>query len=184
MSGMTLIEVLIVIIIIGVLAGTVVLNVDINSPRQTLEREAQRLQLLLTAAAEQALLEGAEYGLQLGERGYRVLTFDERERQWRESEAPMFQLHRLPEPVNLALEMEDRVATPGEAAGEDTRLWQQQGDETPGLRPHILMFSSGELTPFAVYLGVEDGVWAFRISADGIQPIRLEKAEYTAHAAY
>lgn len=181
---MTLIEVLVVILIVGLLAGIVALNVDINSPRQALEREAQRLQLLLTAAAEQALLEGAEYGLWLAETEYQVLAFDERERQWRQSEAPMFQLHRLPESVNLALEMEDRVVTLGEAAGEDTRLRQQQDDETPGTMPHILMFSSGELTPFAVYLGVEDGAWTYRISGDEIQPIRLEKAEHIAHAAY
>ncbi len=182
--GFTLIEVLVVIIIVSVLAGVTVLSFDINSPARTLEREAQRLRFILVTAAEQALLQGAEYGLRLSKEEYRVLKFDVQEKQWRQSGLPIFQLHRLPASVDLVLEVENRLFIPAEAAGTDMRSEKKQDNETPGTMPHILMFSSGELTPFDIYLSIEEGVWTYRISGTEMQAIRLEKAEHVGHPAY
>ena len=170
--------------IVSLLAGLALLNFDINSPRRTLGPEAQRLQLILAAAAEAALLEGAEYGLRLGDQEYQILKFDVEREQWRQSDAPMFQLHRLPASVDLVLEMEDQLFSLGEAAGAETSSGKQWNNEEPGTDPHILMLSSGELTPFGIYFGMEDDFWTYRIIGDGIQAIRLEKAEDAGNAAY
>lgn len=186
--GYTLIEVLFVVLVVGVLAGVTVLNFDMNSPQQILGREAQRLQRVLAAAAEEALFQGAEYGLLLGEEEYQVMKFDAQAQQWRQSDAPIFQTRRLPGAVDLVLEMEDRRFSPEQAEGVKTWPGGQQdgeeqgGGERAGMAPQVLLLSSGELTPFEIYLGAGNGAWAYRVVGDGIQAIRLEEAEVPGRA--
>ena len=183
-SGLTLLEILIVVLIVSLLAGIALLSFDINNPQRIPGREAERLRLILAAAAEQALIQGAEYGLRLGEKEYQVLLFDGQAQQWRQSDEPMFQLHLLPDPVELEVEMEQQLVLPAQVIDADTRPGLQEGHESPGLIPQILMLSSGELTPFDIFLNTVDGSRMYRISGDGIRPIRLEKVAHAGQAAY
>ena len=182
-SGLTLLEVLIVTLIISLLAGVGLLGFNTNNPQRTLEREAVRLRLILSLAAEQTLVRGAEYGLFLGESGYQILEYDEQGRQWRQSEVPMFQLHRLPDAVELALEMEDQPVLPVKVIDRDTRPGKEEY-EPPRLIPQVQMYSSGELTPFEIFLNRVDGSRMYRISGDGVRPIRLEKADHAGQTTY
>ena len=174
---MTLVEVLIVGIIIGLLTGLATLSFDVKSPRLALEREAERLRLILTAAADEAVLEGGEYGLQLEEGGYRILEFDAQASRWRQSEAPFFQLHRFPPPIEFLLEVEGAPFNPPASATSGTRAADRQNNGTAA-RPQILMFSSGELTPFDIYLSLEDDPLICHIASDGLQAIRLERKQH------
>ena len=187
--GYTLIEMLLVIIIVGVLAGVAVMSFDMDRPQRTLGREAQRLQYVLAAAAEEALLQGVEYGLLLGEGQYRVVEFDAQAQQWRQSREPGFRQHRLPGSVDLVLEMEEQRFDPEQAGGDESRQGKRQGGTgqrdggKPGMMPQVLMLSSGELTPFTIYLGEGNGAWAYRVTGDGIRGVRSEKTEDHGRAA-
>lgn len=182
-SGLTLLEVLIVTLIISLLAGVGLLGFNIDNPRRTLEREAERLRLILSLAAEQALVRGAEYGLFLGENEYQVLEYDGQGRQWRQSDTPMFQLHQLPDTMELVLEMEDQPVFPTKVIDGD----REPGDveyNPPRLIPQVQMYSSGELTPFDIFLNMVDGSRMYRVSGDGIRPIRLEKKARAGQTTY
>lgn len=76
-SGFTLIEVLVVITIIGILAGVVVLSVNINSDNRALESTANRLHALFYLAQEEAVILNEEYGIEVFNDGYRFLQWQE-----------------------------------------------------------------------------------------------------------
>ena len=169
-----MLEILIVTLVVSLLAGIALLGFNINNPQRNLEREAERLRLVLSLAVDQALVRGTEYGLYLGRKEYQILKFNGQELQWQQSEAPVFQLHRLADSVELVLEMEDRPVLPVEVIDGGTNSGEVRY-ETPELIPQVQMYSSGELTPFDIFLDVVGGSMMYRISGDGIRPIRLEK---------
>lgn len=68
--GFTLVEVLVVVIIAGILTGTVLLVVVQSGPAQTHQRELDRLRVSLEVMCDQALLEGAARGLRFHALGY------------------------------------------------------------------------------------------------------------------
>lgn len=74
--GFTLIEVLVVIVIIGVMAGMIVVSMTMGDPRRELLREAERLRTVLSLAAEEAVIQQIELGAEFTESGYRFLKWD------------------------------------------------------------------------------------------------------------
>lgn len=76
LSGFTLIEVLVVIVIIGVMASMIVVSVSLGDPRRELTREAERLRAVLALAAEEAVIQQIELGAEFTESGYRFLKWD------------------------------------------------------------------------------------------------------------
>ena len=162
-----------VTLIISLLAGIGLLGFNINNPQRTLEREAERLRLVLSLAAEQTMVRGAEYGLFLGGNEYQILEYDGQQRQWRQSDAVMFRLHRLPDTVELVLEMEDLPVFPAGVIDGDKRPGDVEYNPAR-LIPQVQMYSSGELTPFDIFLNTAHGSRMYRVSGDGIRPIRLE----------
>ncbi|MBY6204749.1 prepilin-type N-terminal cleavage/methylation domain-containing protein [Halomonas denitrificans] len=69
-GGYTLIEILVVIVIAGVLAGVALLRISGDRPDARLDREVQRLDARLGELCERALLIGAPHGVRLTHGGY------------------------------------------------------------------------------------------------------------------
>lgn len=69
-SGMTLIEMLIVLVIIGVAAGGVALGVGVATRAPSVETEARRLALRLQAAADDAMLGDRIIAFTVDKNGY------------------------------------------------------------------------------------------------------------------
>lgn len=72
-SGFTLIEVLVVVAIVAVMAGTVSLSF-LGGESRSLRHEADRLAVLLRAAREQSVLENRPIIVAFERNGYRFLT--------------------------------------------------------------------------------------------------------------
>lgn len=85
-GGFTLIEVLLVILLIGLLAATVVYSFSGESRQQRLEKETEKLQARIQLAAELAMLKNVELGLYIDDKGYRFMLF-ERDK-WRSIREP------------------------------------------------------------------------------------------------
>ncbi|MFT5642693.1 MAG: general secretion pathway protein H [Janthinobacterium sp.] len=77
--GFTLIELLVVMAIIGVTLGLVSLNA-IPSQQQTLEKEAQRIALLLQLARDEAIVRSRQVAFEADPERYRFLVLNEK--QW------------------------------------------------------------------------------------------------------
>lgn len=75
-SGFTLVELLVVLVIIGLTLGLATLNA-VPSPRQDLQKEAQRLALLLQLARDEAIVRNRLVTFEANQERYRFLVRNE-----------------------------------------------------------------------------------------------------------
>ncbi|OLF51916.1 type II secretion system protein GspH [Pseudomonas chlororaphis] len=123
MAGFTLLELLVVMVIIGLLAGLVGL-VQSDSGGQQARREAERLQNLIGLLREDAVLNNLSHGLRLEPDRYAVQNLD-RDGQWQADKR--FTEHRLPGELRLHLQ-EPR------ASGKEPQLWIMSDDQVSPFR--------------------------------------------------
>ncbi|MEX0915554.1 MAG: prepilin-type N-terminal cleavage/methylation domain-containing protein [Wenzhouxiangellaceae bacterium] len=69
-GGFTLVEILVVVVIAGILTGTVLLGMVRSGPGQAHQRELSRLSASLEVLCDQALLSGTAGGLRFHAEGY------------------------------------------------------------------------------------------------------------------
>lgn len=142
--GFTLLELLIVVTIIGLLAGVAVLSVGVLGADRDMERELQRLSSLTELVREEGLMQGRDYGLMLSRSGYRFYLFDYSQQAWLlPADDRLLRPRTLPEGLELSLDMEGREIVLRPDAGIEF-------EETP--QPQIVLMSSGEVTPFRITL--------------------------------
>ena len=101
--GFTLIEILVVMVIIALMLSMAVISVGDNFQRK-MQTEAERLQTLLIAAADEAIYNGNELGIYFSEQGYVPLRFDQVARGWVIINRRPFMHHRLP--ANMLIDWE------------------------------------------------------------------------------
>jgi general secretion pathway protein H len=150
-SGFTLLEVMLVLLLIGLLATTVVLNFSGDSPEQRLQKETERFQQVFQFVAETAMLKQQEWGLVLQESSYSFVYFDGEK--WLLADEPKAaELYELAKDIRLELELE---GLPGAELSLLSQLnWQEQDDldnadsEQPPVLPQVFILSSGEISPF------------------------------------
>jgi len=143
--GFSLIEILVVIVIIGIVMSIAVLSLTLVGGDRDVRDEALRVLSLLEVAQDDSMLQGREFGLELMQGSYRFVEFDPITGQWSEVIGDdTLRLRELPEEVELALYIEDRrvllKADPVRTDDDD------RGVES--YAPHILIYSSGDVTPF------------------------------------
>ncbi|MGZ8358289.1 MAG: type II secretion system minor pseudopilin GspH [Telluria sp.] len=134
--GFTLVEVMVVMVIIGITLGLVSLNA-MPSPRQNLEKEAQRIALLLQLARDEAIVRnrlvsfeanGERYRfLVRGEAGWAPVTQDDllREREFKNA------------PISLRLD-------PAPQAGGASDTLRITFGREPVDRPFVLTLGAGD----------------------------------------
>lgn len=141
-AGLSLIEVLIALVIIGVMTGMTVLSLNILDRGGRAEAEAMRLADRLRLASDEALLSGSVLALVWNERGYRFLRWDAAAAGWRDSPlAPLGAPHALA--PALRLERAD------------------PGGETP-----LLISFDAPRAPVQLRISGDGGGWA--VSFDGL----------------
>jgi general secretion pathway protein H len=164
-GGFSLIELLVVIVILGIMAGMAVLSMGVLRAEDPAETEARRLAALVELLAEEALVQGRDYGIEFFEDGYRFLAWDPDSGLWAAIVDEASLRHRaLPGDLRVALAVEGREVLV--QAGEPRAQQQERKDE---LIPQVAVFSSGELTPFEVFLvtGSVTDAWVLRGQMSG-----------------
>jgi len=78
-AGFTLLELLVVLVIMGVMLGAVSMNA-MQSNRQRLQTDAQRISLLLQLAREEAIVRNRPTAFEANQEGYRFLVLTDN--QW------------------------------------------------------------------------------------------------------
>lgn len=151
-SGFTLIEILVVVGIIAIVMTAAVLSLSFSDDSRDMRREARRFMSLVEVAQDDAMLQGREFGLELMSDSYRFVEYDPIGNRW--SEIPgddHLRLRHLPEQMALELFIEDRQILLDIEPAE-----MRENDNAAGFRgidhyaPHILIFSSGDRTPFEI----------------------------------
>ena len=146
--GFSLLELLVVLLIVGITLTMATLAIGPLLGRND-DDEAARLGAVLQLAREQAVLQGIEHGLELTTDGYRLLALEEQ--RWVPLGDAAWRPRTLPDRIRLRLEIEGRgVALREKPTGE----------------PQLLLFSSGETTPFAIEL--QSPASTCRLAGDGL----------------
>jgi general secretion pathway protein H len=145
-AGFSLLELLVVIVILAIMVGMTVLSLGTLRAEDPAETEARRLNALMGLIAEEALIQGRDFGLEFFEDGYRFLAWDPDSALWSvvEDEAAL-RRRTLPDGLRVALAVEGREVV---IDAEEQRRDRRQDE----ILPHVGVFSSGELTPFELFL--------------------------------
>lgn len=150
-AGLSLIEVLVVLVILGVLAGALTLSLGGQAERR-LENEARRIQALIGLACERALLTGVDIGWRFEAEGWRFGLL--RREGW------------VPLPASPAEELRPRPWDPGMrfSLRRQGLLLDPAADPD---QPQLVCLASGELTPFELELGHEGSTLRWRLLGRG-----------------
>ena len=153
--GFTLIEILVVLVIVGIITSVAFLSFGILSDNDSLEREARRLSSLIELVSDEATTQGRDFGLEFMTAGYRFVEYDPLLDQWFEVLGDDYLTQRnLDEGVELELVLEERrvlLHAEAEDIDEDDDN-EQKRDLTDDYLPHILIMSSGDISPFELRL--------------------------------
>lgn len=153
-------------IIISVVVGMAVFMVG-DRRGHHLDHEARRMMALLEMSVQEAILQFAELGIIFDEQSYRFVTFDEQEQAWREytssEQRSPFRHYQLPEGMFLELDFEG-IQQENESTIETLTLIDQreldrfadQFDDPETIVPQVILYSSGEVTEFDLFLGYDD----------------------------
>jgi len=167
-QGFSLLELLVVVVIIGILATMFTLSIGVLGTDSELEREADRLQALLSLAREDAVTQGRELGMHFYPHGYEFAIYEEdfveyydpddaeaRDRsEWLVfGTGALLRPRTLPDGIVIELEIDgreiildkrdDRRTAPDDDAPADQ-------DEADAYRPQVRFYSSGDLSPFVI----------------------------------
>ena len=152
-SGFTLIELLVVVVIMGIVSAVVLLSFGLLGDDRALQQQARRLSSLLELATDEAVMQGRDFGLEFLQTGYRFVELDPVFSQWHEvTDDDLLRRRQLEEGLEFELHLEDRpVSLPNEA--QDTEADEEPEDRNDkGYLPHVLILSSGDVTPFNLRL--------------------------------
>jgi general secretion pathway protein H len=136
--GFTLIEVMVVVVLVGIIAGAVMLSGGARGDGYQLREEADRLAAVVRLVADEAVLDGREYGLLVSTGGYQVWHFDPAARRW--ARAPDALVHRLPAAMTLSLQVEGSPVLLSAPVSVEHAV------------PQIQLSSSAQWTPFLAQL--------------------------------
>jgi len=107
-AGLSLVEVLVVLAIVGIMSGVTLLGLGALDRGTSGEAEATRLANRLQLAVDEALVTAAPLALVWDERGYRFLAWDAAGARWQpSSQRDLGRRHGLPATLRLARDGRD-----------------------------------------------------------------------------
>jgi general secretion pathway protein H len=148
--GFTLIELLVVVVVIGIIVSIGLLSLGVLGDDRQLRREAYRIGSLLEVAQDEAVMQGREFGVEIMRNSYRFVEFDPYQRRWAEvATDDVFRARQLPEEFEFDLLLEDKsILLELDAEDLSEPDDKKQSNSRNDFAPHILIFSSGDMTPF------------------------------------
>lgn len=137
-------ELLVVIVVISI-AFTMLISIVVpgGGPAEAIRKEGLRLQQLLTAAHEQAVFRGEEYGVIFEDEGYHFMQMDVQKNIWADIDNDrLFRKRELPKDMELDLSIEEIEVLFTQVENESIL-----DSEEEQVKPQVFLLSSGETTP-------------------------------------
>ena len=179
-SGFTLIEILVVVVIMGIISAIVVLGLGTLGDDRELRNEARRMTALIEMTLDEATLQGRDFGLELMRSGYRFVEFDPLTEQWSEVIGDdLMRPRSLAEGTEFDLFLEDkRVLLKIDSAetekGDDD---DNAGNLSDDYLPHVLVLSSGDITPFVLEIFRNSDRASIQLSASPAGELKVGTSE-------
>ena len=141
-QGFTLIELLVVIVIIGIIATIATFYFGDRIQQARTDALAKELAMILPLAEEEAMLRPAQIGLVLTQQRYAFVEFNPNNQSWTSlTDAKAFSGRAIPDSIELDLQVN----------GNSIHL-----SSTATQSPQIIFYSSGNLTPFVIQIGLQN----------------------------
>ncbi|EKD71210.1 MAG: hypothetical protein ACD_46C00245G0001, partial [uncultured bacterium] len=155
--GFTLIEILIVIFIISIVTSVAMLSISRNENKQ-IESFANELTQMLTLAEEQAMLQPSVMGLTFKQQTLQFSALkkaSDGKDEWQLLRDNVLGEHRIPDNIEINID----------AGGKKIN----EADEVEKKLPQVVISTSGDLSPFTIYIGKKGKKPRYAIigSADG-----------------
>ncbi len=154
-AGFTLLEILVVMILLGIILSVAVFSVG-GSKEGEIEQEVQRMVRLIQLAKEEAILNRQELAVKFSPTAYEFLRLED-ENWVPYTENRLFYQRELGEEYELRL-LQDGISV-------------SLQDEDAG---RILLLSSGEMTPFELYLGLWNSDYRYHLIGNALGEITVE----------
>ena len=164
--GFTLIEILVVVLVVSILMGVVVNSFTGADREQTLRGYSERLALKIELARDKALQANREWGVYIDRDGVRFAEFDETNGEWIMRGEKPFSADNYDAQVAFEVEVEALAGQLTDTEDDDKEL------------PTIVLFSSGETTPFEISIEPQD--WETRpwlLASDGFTRTSVSRDE-------
>ncbi|HEY6641928.1 type II secretion system minor pseudopilin GspH [Povalibacter sp.] len=170
-TGFTLLEILVVMIIIGVIVSAATLSMGVLGRDRESEDQMQRIWAVLKQAREETELQGLDLGMFVWATGYEFLRYDGREKRWLPIEDDrLFAPRALPEGLRFRMWVESReiVLKPGPVDRSD------KVQDAKWL-PQVFILSSGDIMPFDLALERDSQPAIWRVLSQPDTDLRLER---------
>lgn len=150
-GGFTLLELLMVVLLVGIISGIAMLSFNPGGMERKIREEADRLAVVMEQAANEAVMQNREYGLQLLGDHYTFLCLNEEKQQWDDCEGKFFQSHTLTPGIQIRIlrERQQNLMLSEELSDKDDALLQRK-------QPDIYFLSNGEASPVSLELDAGD----------------------------
>lgn len=161
LRGFTLLEVLVVVLVIGIMSGIVMLNINPGGAEHHLQEESDRLAMLMEQVASEAVMQNQEYGLHLTENGYEFLCLDEVKQRWKVcTDNSLSRERKMPEGLEIHLLRQYKLkALPVNMADGLDRVRDKDNkdnSESVSITPDIFLLSSGEASAASLEIQVKE----------------------------
>ena len=160
--GFTLLELLVVTSMIAILVTLAVVSFNLLGGNRELDQQATRMAAILEVVSEEAQMQGRDFGIELMLEGYRFVEYDPFFDTWFEvTDDDLLRQRQLGGEMEFGLRLEGRqIQLPLQAEEleepedpEEVDPFQPpqlDRDLSDDYLPHILLMSSGDISPFEV----------------------------------
>ncbi len=156
-KGFTLIEILVVMILLGIIMTIAMLSIG-NSQSEQLEEDMRRLLQIMRLAHEEAIINQQTLAMKFSPHGYALQRYDGKGKIWIPvTEPAFFQAKKLDQGYEIKLLQE----------GLKVSLEKEDGGK-------VMMYSSGEVTPFELNIGLPDSEINYRMTGDLMGNLEIE----------
>ena len=156
-QGFTLIEILVVMLLLGIVMTIAVISIG-NTQSEQVEEDMRRLLQIVRLAHEEAIIRQQTLAIKFSPHGYNLQRYDARNKVWMPvTEPAFFQPRELDESYEIKLFQD----------GISVSLKEEDGGK-------ILMYSSGEMTPFELDVSLVDSELNYRLTGDLMGTLEIE----------
>ncbi|MFT5758245.1 MAG: general secretion pathway protein H [Alteromonadaceae bacterium] len=154
-KAFTLIEIMMVIVLIGLMASVLQLNMGINKPDEMLKTSSGRFAGVFNIAAEYSMLNNIELGVVIDKESYQFLGFDGEK--WSPiADNKILAPYTLPEGIVIDVTLEDlpidepQLLDASSLRPEENDLYLSKDEDEKEVIPQVYILSGGDITPFRV----------------------------------